>query len=314
MGNKQGLPHGEFIIILIGLVITILLLVAISSLMSVGCGKFQKGLIVESFEDGGGDGDYTEKLKKRLQILDKKIESDNALIESFTEELNNFNPEVCYITKQIDDSLQSNYASNVPESEYKLAPEIQKERNEARKIKSKKYIANLKDDFVKSKNGESMLECFENDGLNSHIDETTNNLKNLNDKFINVQKTVSDKQLGVYYITLAYNDKYIKQSVKVANVLNEGFDSEVIDFSKMSSETTSEKVGTSPITQIEFLEDDYEKLSNSIKLLAKKIKLIRNTINLQQKTLKKSTAITTDEKLQKDQAAANFEKQQNKTS
>jgi len=186
----------------------------------------------------------------------------------------------------------------------------------------------LKSDFEKLHSDEKILECFENanDGLISHIDDTADAIAKLKDKFANVQKVVSDKQIGVYYISLAYNDKYIKQSTKVANSLNEGFAEEVIDFSNMPKRAKSEKgVATgnaegaeaaeaAPITQIEKLEEDYETLSKKISQLAKKVRVIKNTIDLQKKTLDQSMAITKDEELQKAQAAKNFEQQRTKTS
>jgi hypothetical protein len=331
MAGKPNIPYGELIIIIVGLIITVLLLLLISNVISIGCGKFRPGIIVEAFSE---DKSYFDKLEQRLIKLDNLIEKTDKFIDTITNNMDDFNSNVCYVTKQIDDSLQSNYVSNVPEAEYKLPKDVQTKRANERKERSKKYVANLKGNFIKGKKDIQMIECFENeddnsainDNLNTHIDETTANLKTLADKFTNTRKTVSDKQLGMYYISLAYNDKYIKQSVKVVNSLNEGFANEVLDFTKLppymlSSDMSGADLSTTtkmaPITKIELLEDNYESLTKNINILGKIVQIIKNTIELQQKTLKASTAIVNDEKTQKDQMNATFSKKsanQDKTS
>lgn len=309
MAGKPQIPYGEYIIIILGLLITILFLVLVSKLLSVGCGNFRPGLIVESFDN------YTSKLENRLINLDKSIQKDSEILDSFQDLMADFNSGVCYITKQIDDSLESNYIANVPETESKLPANVQKERAEKRKLNSKNYIANVKKNFVTKYGNMPIIECFDsgNDSLISNIEETSNNLKALNDKFINIKKTISDKELGLYYVSLAYNDKYIKQSTKVVDSIDEGFADEVIDFSKAPpdiSGSTVDKSGsdTAPITRIEILEDKWSELSKKIAGMGKKIMIIKNTINLQQKTLKSNTAIVNDEKTQKDKMDSAYNK------
>lgn len=302
-------PYGEYIIIILGLLITILFLVLVSKLLSVGCGNFRPGLIVESFDN------YTSKLVDRLSKLDKSIQNDSDLLDTFQDSMDGFNSGVCYITKQIDDSLQSNYVANVPETEFKLPANVQKERAEKRKLDSKKYISNIKKNFVAKYGNKPIIECFDsgNDSLNSNIEETSNNLKALNDKFINIKKTISDKELGLYYVSLAYNDKYIKQSTKVVNSIDEGFMDEVIDFSKPPPDISGSSVDksdsdTAPITRIEILEDSWSELSKQITTMGKNIQIIKNTIELQEKTLKSSTAIINDEKIQKEKMDSTYNK------
>jgi len=318
MAGKPQIPYGEYIVIILGLIITILFLVLVSKLLSVGCGNFRPGLIVESFNN------YTGKLVDRLNNLDKSIEKDSELLDTFQDYVNEFNSGVCYITKQIDDSLQSNYVANVPETESKLPPNVQKEHAQKRQENSKKYIANIKKNFVTKYRNMPIIECFDSgdsadeESLKSGIEETSNNLKALNDKFINIKKTISDKELGMYYVSLAYNDKYIKQSTKVVNSIDEGFANEdVIDFSRTPSDIGEQSTDLSgskadadsaPITRIETLEDRWSELSKQITLMGKNIKIIKNTIDLQQKTLKSSTAITNDEKVQKEKMDNTYNK------
>lgn len=313
MAGKPQIPYGEYIIIILGLIITVLFLVLVSKLLSVGCGNFRPGLIVESFND------YTGKLVDRLIKLDKSIQNDSDLLDSFQDSMDGLNSGVCYVTKQIDDSLQSNYVANVPETEFKLPTDVQKERAQKRKLDSKKYISNIKKNFVAKYRNMPIIECFDsgNDSLNSTIDETGNNLNALNDKFINIKKTISDKEIGLYYVSLAYNDKYIKQSTKVVNSIDEGFTDEVIDFSKLppnlsksSAHTDSADAATdsAPITRIEKLEVKWSELSEQINSMGKTIQIFKNTIDLQQKTLKSSTAIINDEKIQKDKMDSTYNK------
>lgn len=332
MAGKPQIPYGEFLIIIIGLIVTILLLVLISNLLSIGCGKFRPGLIVEAFDD---DPSYSDKLEKRLNDLDSAIEKDSDLIDTHSNTMSDFSTNSCYITKQIDDSLQSNYVSSVPEAEYKLPPDVQKKRAAVRQENSTKYILNLKKDYIKGKRNVPMIECFDsdpnaddssiNDSLNSHIGETTNNLKALGEKLKDLRKTVSDKQLGMYYVSLAYNDKYIKQSVKVTNSLNEGFENQVLDFTNMppglgadisgsdlSGSELSDSANLAPITKIEKLEDKYKTISGQIGIIGIVLQVFKNTIDQQHQTLKASTAIVNDDKTQKDQMSSTYGKEQTK--
>ena len=306
MAQRPSVPYGEIIIILLGLLLTVGLLISISKLLTVGCGNFRKGLALEGFDD------YNSKLEIRLNALDKSIDNSNGLIDKITEMADSFNSNICYVTKQIDDSLMANYVSNVPEAESKLPEDIRQKRMDERKVKSKKYVANLKTNYAKSKKMQ-MIECFQNesDNLSSRIENTKNNLQNLTLKFKEAKKQISDKQLGIYFVSLAYNDKYIRQSIKVANSLNEGFTDTVIDFSKLPvNSEEGDSTDVAPISKIELFEDSYDKLSKNINLLGEKVQIINNTINLQKKNLKESTVLVNDEQAQKNQMMANFSKQQ----
>jgi chromosome segregation ATPase len=247
--------------------------------------------------------------------------------------------DICLVTNQIDDGLKGNYASNVPEDEYSLPAAEQKKRQDERRAKSETYIPKLKQSFSEANDGAQLIECFadmsdeqyaylgaKRDELSSAVDATESNFKALLGDFNNLRGEVSDKQIAIFYNTLAYNDKYIKMLVQQMSKSPESFvdfdpskvdvigskegfadsaEGEVLDFrvAKSGAMGGGKKGGRDPTTEpahrIEVMEAQLVDLEKTLQDLGKAVQVFVNTTKMQSNKLKKTKAITTDANLQK---------------
>ena len=217
---------------LIFLIFIILLLTyfysQISGLLSMRCGGHAPALMIEQFgSDYDSSTQYYKNLNKRLDELDKNIQKSTKNIDKIDSAFTSFQSDICYILNQVDDGIKGNYSSNVPEEEYKLPNEEQEKRKKERQRKGVIYVSNLKKAFVEARGGGPMLECFANMtedetanlkdtrmNLMDRISEVTNSLKDLTSTLHKLKNSLSETQIAMYYMTIQYNEKYLKQMIE----------------------------------------------------------------------------------------------------
>ena len=314
---------------------------SILMLLTSGCKKRGPALMIERFSDYKSSLQYFNGWAARNQAIATRIDNANTLVGAIRSNFSGLQSDICLVTNQIDDGLKGNYASNVPEDEYSLPAAEQKKRQDERRAKSETYIPKLKKSFSEANDGAELIECFadmtdeefsylasKRDELSSAVDTTESNFKALLGDFNNLRGEVSDKQIAVFYNTLAYNDKYIKMLVQQMSKSPESFvdfdsskvdvigskegfadsaEGEVLDFRVAKSGAMGggggKKGGRDPTTEpahrIEVMEAQLGEVEKTLEDLGKAVQVFVNTTKLQSNKLKKTKAITTDANLQK---------------
>jgi len=312
---------------------------AILTLLTSGCKKRGPALMIERFSDYDSSLAYFNGWAARNQAISTRIDNANTMVGAIRSNFAGLQSDICLVTNQIDDGLKGNYASNVPEDEYNLPVAEQKKRQEDRRAKSETYIPKLKQSFSEANDGAQLVECFadmsdeqyaylgsKRDELSSAVDTTESNFKALVGDFNNLRGEVSDKQIAIFYNTLAYNDKYIKMLVQQMSKSPESFvnfdtskvdvigskegfansaEGEVLDFrvAKSGAMGGGKKGGRDPTTEpahrIEVMEAQLVDLEKTLQDLGKAVQVFVNTTKMQSNKLKKTKAITTDANLQK---------------
>lgn len=289
-------PFGKIIYLAVLIGIIIVFYQQIISLLTVKCGSHQPGLMIEQFDSlqYNSSVKYFNGLLKRLDTLDKDIETSKANVDNMNKIFEDFQSDICYILSQVDDGIQGNYVANVPEDNYKLPPEEQEKRKKERQAKSVTYIKNIKDAFSKSNGAIPILECFADvemadlqnlrSDLDNRINEVKNNLAGLKDSLQNLDSGLSEKQIAIYYLTLKYNDKYLRQMLENMTKKKEGF------------EDVSPK---DPVDVISSMESELKTLNETVSTYKNLIGKMAQIIIDQRAILKKTKAIGTDEEYQK---------------
>ena len=312
---------------------------AILTLLTSGCKKRGPALMIERFSDYDSSLAYFNGWAARNQAVNTRIDNANTMVAAIRSKFSGLQSDICLVTNQIDDGLKGNYASNVPEDEYSLPAAEQKKRQDERRAKSETYIPKLKQSFSEANDGAQLIECFadmsdeqyaylgaKRDELSSAVDATESNFKALLGDFNNLRGEVSDKQIAIFYNTLAYNDKYIKMLVQQMSKSPESFvdfdpskvdvigskegfadsaEGEVLDFrvAKSGAMGGGKKGGRDPTTEpahrIEVMEAQLVDLEKTLQDLGKAVQVFVNTTKMQSNKLKKTKAITTDANLQK---------------
>jgi len=244
---------------------------------------------------------YFQKLQKRVGALDSKIEQSAAQVNNILTKYNGFQADICTVMKEIDDGLEGNYASNVPDDERLLPEAEQKLRSETRKEKAKLYVKNLKITHSNVNKKIPIVECFnassedvgvEKQSLLENLDLVQRKFLNLKENLAGLKKTLSESQISMYYVSLGYNEKYLKQLLKAAsNPTKEGFETEAED----------------PASQIQTMESEYEPLLNEIAEIQKSVDKFTEIIKLQKAGLKQAKAPVSDSTAQADTINASYE-------
>jgi len=306
----------------------------ISRLMKSGCGKHGRFIVQEGFATNFDDSKkYFAGLMEKCTKMDADISTYITRTDTLVGNLDLLQKDICYVTAQIDEGLQGNYASNVPEDEQALPPDEQKKRADARQKNSVKYVASLKANFIKAHDDVPLLECFDGSGmtdaqdadldtirnnLNSKIDEVAANLEQFDISLRNLQKIYANDRLKTYYSTLNYNDKYIKQMVAAAANPIEGFASEDSDDSESSTDAefnfkpvkqvVRDDDEAGPEQRVSTLTDNFNQSVSVFNSLFKKYTRYNNTVKSQTQALKTSKKLITDTDEQKKQISAGIEK------
>ena len=297
---------GKMVFLIICILILVYLFNQIKDLMKYGCGRHAPALMIEQF---GAEYDsstkYYKNLNKRLDALDDRIVKSTKRIDKIDSTFTSFQADICYILNQVDDGIEGNYSSSVPEEEFKMTAEEQNKRAKERRAKGKIYVKNLKAAFIESRDKTPMLECFANmsdsekadlkdkrSTLVDRVNEVTGNLKGLKGTLAKLKNSLSDKQIAMYYVTLQYNDKYLKQMIEEMTKKKEGFEDLPVEPVQAPS--------PDPADLIEGLETEYKPIDEEIKTINAALTKFIKITSEQKVMLKKTKAIGTDEKYQKE--------------
>jgi hypothetical protein len=284
--------------------------------MKSGCKEHSRFLVQEGFSTNFDDSKkYFNNLLKKCNSINDNITLLSTKTDDLEIKFSGLEKDICYVTKQIDEGLQGNYASNVPEDERLFPLEEQNKRAKERRKNSIKYLTNLKKTFVKTHNNIPLLECFTNSGmtdeqeaelkiirdnLSERIEEVKANLSQFDQVLLNLQKGFAKNKLQKYYTTLNFNDKYIKQMNRIiANGGEEGYankddDSELLDFRPIKQKFIEYDPETGIEQRINSLEENYNKSASIFNNLSKTFIKYNNTTKLQASILKNAKNIITD--------------------
>jgi hypothetical protein len=289
---NKNFPISHLLFILICIYFLFYMVKSIFYVLNGGCGKHKPGLVIERFANETDSSlAYFKRLSKRVNELDASLDKSNAQVDAILDKFNKFQADICYVTNQIDDGIEGNYASNVPDDERLLPAKDQKLRSDERKKKAKAYVKNLKNTYSESNKKIPLVECFEattddvdfeKQSLLDNLDLVQGKFKNLTDNLTGLKKTLNEKQISMYYVSLRYNDKYLKQLLKAAtNPTKEGFTSKA-----------------DPASQIETLESDYQLSIVEIAEIQKNVDKFIEIVNLQKEGLKQAKGPAVDPDIQ----------------
>ena len=240
-GKKLPFPTYHIIFIVLCIVIIVLIFVYLAKFFLGACMNHKTtAFMVERFSS-----DF-ESSKKFYADQDNRLISFEETIMRISEKLDNMpdnlntdeiNESYCTVAKQIDEVLNNNYMSNVPDGEYSLSKKDQELRKASRQVSATKYISKLKSEFLenfllemeikkiklKDKDNINFIECFTDseDTENVELDEIRNKLKehikdvdikvkDLEDRFNDKFKAGRDDEMK-YVLMKLFNDKYIKK-------------------------------------------------------------------------------------------------------
>jgi hypothetical protein len=309
----------------------------ITKVMGKGCGNKCRFLVQEGFATNFDDSKaYFTNLIKKCDRINDSVSALSTKVGDLEIKFGGLKKDICYVTLQVDESLQGNYASNVPDEELQFPPEEQKKRAEERKKGAAKYVINLKKSFVKTHNKVPLLECFEGSGmtdeqeaelktirdsLSSKVEEVKGNLSQFDTMLVNVQKEFAKDKLKEYYTTLNYNDKYIKQMQSAVAKAGkpeedetvEGFadnddSTALLDFKPAKTAVDEDDPDMGPEQRVNNLEDHYTKSAAMYNSLAKTFIRYNNTTKSQTETLKQAKKVVNDKDEQMKQMNANSDK------
>lgn len=313
--KKPPFPIFQIVYIVLASYLLYWLISWIIWLLSYGCGKHRPALMLERFSsDGDSSKKYFKDMSLKVGELTKQLERVRSVIGEIKERNSGLHEEICYITDQIDESIKGNYVGNVSEEEYKRPADQQAKRKEARAQKADVYIKEGKKRFSASYENTPLIECFDaitdaeqpeleeaKQQLMDEINELESSVTQAADEFKIVRGNLSEKQIAVYYASLAYNDKNIKDLLKTMQKVNEGFASaeqeEVLDFTPPKMPSTD--MNREPHIRIPKLAERLEKLEMEVAIVNKAIRVFTNTANQQKKTLKQIKLVANDEGEQK---------------
>lgn len=313
----------KFLIILIIFYTLYYICKYIYALLICGCSKHGRFLVQEGFanSDFNGSKAYFESLSKRCTGVQTKIENLTGQIDELTSGFDNLQSDICYISKQVDNSLAGNYASNIGPDESAYSADEQKQRALTRQADSLKYVKNLKAIYVKNHDNVPLVECFSSsmnedesaklevirDKLDSQLSTTEESLEQLNISLDMLQKNYNKDLLDMYYTTLKYNDTYLK---KAAKVLSEGFvnpeddnsNDKVFDFKATPKTANSE---SNPGIRISKIESNYELTEAKFNKINTNFVKFLNTTKQQKSYIDGAKDITTNTDTQKTLITAN---------
>ena len=280
------------------------------------CKKTCRYLVQEGYNNFDDSKAYFSSLNKRCDNINSKLSKISTQVDGLEASFGTLPSDICYVTLQVDESLAGIYASNVPDEEKSFSADEQKKRADKRKESSGKFVQNLKKTFSQTNNNISLLECFEDsdsaklqqirDDLSVKIKDVKSNLLLFDNSISSLQKTFSTEILQKYYVTLKYNDKYIKQLQSAV----EGFE-EVFDFKPSAQGSESSGSGKAnddeddPEKNVSALEAHFANSEKRFTTLHKSLLKYTNTIKKQTEQVKQAKLIVNDQDAQTRQINAN---------
>ncbi len=304
----------KIIIIIIITYVLYYIVLYIYSIFICGCNNHRRVLVQEGFYSTNFDTSkaYLESLFLRCDNIQKKIDTLNPKIDDLVYSFTGLHKDICYVTLQIDEGLAGNYASNVPDDEQLYPPDVQKQRQEKRKIDSAKYVANLKNVFIKNHDNTPLLECFKDnnssmtdeeniqlsslrDNLNQQINNVESSLSEFELSIQNIQKEPADGQLKMFYNTLKYNDKFLSQTESAVMKHLEGFGtSNVFDFKPKHINKDSANPEVNSEVRINMLEKRLNNAELEFNNINTMLQTYLNTTKAQTDEINAAKSITTD--------------------
>jgi hypothetical protein len=194
---------------------------------------------------------------------------------------------------QIDDGISQNYSSNVSEEEYTLPADVQKKRADARKKKGIASVNSLRKKFSAERDNTPLIECFEDpvrDSIVEEVNEVDSAVATLDATMKQLQKEISEKQIAIYYTSLAYNDKYLKDMVKQMIKNTEGYE-DVLNF-KTPVQPPTGNPSDEPGARLSKLESRIDEFENILATVEKAVTSFMNTAKLQKEQIAKTKAIS----------------------
>jgi len=305
---SASFPYFSIVYILLIVLAAYLLIRQISSLMVYGCGKHRPGLVLERFSsDGDSAKRYFDSSVETVAAYNTRLEAVNIAIANAQALYDGMHNDICNVMTQVDDGITGNYVGNVSEEEYKLPADQQASRKVKRQASAATYLADLKTRFSAGYDNTPLIECFdaitpdEQEELDTQRADLLSSLNDLEGSmgaaekaFATLRADVSDKQLAIYYTSLAFTDKNITTMLKVQASATEGFD----DGGPVLTFTPPKPAATDPTAEpnirLPKIADRLVILERDVKNLVSALQIMVNTIALQNKTLKKSKLVVND--------------------
>jgi hypothetical protein len=202
-------------------------------------------------------------LRRRLNSLDSKISDSSNKVGKMRSAVEGLKPDICGILKQIDDSNEGEYNSNIPEEESALPVDQQKQRASARAEKARAAVAKSKTTYSKNHGNFPILECFvdadDTDAINVDISSVEENLNSLESDFSEIRGLLGGDKSNSYNTTLNYNDRYIK---KMQNAVMDSLTKKDEGFLDLGVDKAT--LDSNPNLHVQALEDAYKTLSKDI--------------------------------------------------
>jgi uncharacterized membrane protein len=302
---NNNLPVGKILVIVLCVYLLYHALRAIMFVISGRCGQHRPALMLERF----AANNYNS-LRRRLTSLDAKIVDSATKVDTMRSLIESLKPDICAVLKQIDESNEGEYNSNIPEEEFTLSAEEQKERAKKRAEKARLAVTKSKTTYSKNHGNIPLLECFndtdEIDAINVDIASTEENLRSLNSDFSELKSLLGGDKSNSYNSTLNYNDRYIKkmQNAIISSIeKNEGFIDLGVDKATLDS---------NPNLYVQTLEENYVKLSKDIIAYEPIIDGYKKRIKQQKTDVATAKGPVNDDKVQKNTLDASYNAQKTK--
>jgi len=281
---NKDFPIFQVLLIIICVYLLVYLVKTIMGVLLHGCNKHIPALMVERFaSETDSSVEYFERLNARVKTLDVKFDKSIMQIDSIKDKFIELKKDICFVLTQIDDGLEGDYASNVPDDEGSLPAPIQASRAADRKVKAKLYVSQLKKSYFKDT---PVIECFSTNNdvslskqrLMDNLQDLQGKFQNLNSELTSLKTTISDAQIAIYQVSLGYNEKYLTKLLQIVTK-SEGFLSE------------------DPSSQIENLEFEYQPIVNEISKFQSFIEEFTIIINKQKAGVKQAKGPVNDPKI-----------------
>jgi hypothetical protein len=294
----MAVPYFQIVYIVLCVAVLYLMINAVIQVLTGRCGSSHDALIVEKFaNEEEMTQAYYNSLHSRAATIKKRIEAANLYAEGIRDTFNGLHGDICDVTKQIDDGIAQNYSSNVSEDEYSLPADLQKKRAEERRQKSLVYVKSLHTKYSEANDKTPLLECFEDgdgdtlrDKIIDEVNETEASLTEMEKNVGQLRNEISDKQIAIYYTTLGYNDKYLKEMVKQMKAVSEGFASGP-DFQPLPPQPTLPN--QEPGARLDRFLDRIVAAENTLGIMNGAVTKFKTGADLQKAQIKKTKAVST---------------------
>jgi hypothetical protein len=257
------------------------------------CKSYIEGFDDDEAKEEGMTQAYYTSLHSRAKAVTKRVDTATKKAEAIQDMFSDLHGTICDVTNQIDDGISQNYSSNVSEDEYSLPADVQKKRAEARKKKGLVYMNSLRTKFSAEHDNTPLIECFEDavrDSIVEEVNEVDSAVATLDATMKQLQNEISDKQIAIYYTTLAYNDKYLKNMVKEMQKNIEGYE-DVLKF-KTPAQPPTGNPSDEPGERLSKLETRIAEIEIQLTTIEKAVTSFVNTAKVQKEQIKKTKAIS----------------------